>query len=321
MKKTRHRAKLNMSVNLGGLRMKNPVMVASGTFGYGSEYEDLVDLNRLGGFISKTLTIHPRLGNMPPRICETPSGMLNSIGLTNVGIEEFLSCHLSYLERFNVAKIISIGGESIEEFVQLVHLLDGEKIDGIEVNISCPNIGKSKMTKGKRTLYGQPFSQNPQLLKKVVRAVRRETNIPLIIKLSPNVTDIGVFARICEDEGADAIALINSVYGMSIDIDTKRPRLGNIIGGLSGPAIKPIALKMVWDAYQIVEIPIIGLGGVVETEDALEFFLAGASAIAIGSGNFYDPQASLKIVEGIRNYMVEKRVKNIGDIVGKMKIN
>jgi len=321
MRKTKHRAKLNMPVNLGGIRMKNPVMVASGTFGYGNEYKDLVDLNRLGGFISKTLTLHPRLGNMPPRICETPSGMLNSIGLTNVGIEEFLSCHLSYLERFDVARVISIGGESIEEFVQLAHLLDGEKIDGIEINISCPNIGKLKITRDRKVLYGQPFSQNPQLCRKVVRAVRRETNIPLIIKLSPNVTDIRVFARICEDEGADAIALINSVYGMSIDVETGRPGLGNIIGGLSGPAIKPIALKMVWDVYQIVKIPIIGLGGITETEDALEFFLAGASAVAIGSGNFYDPQTSLKIIEGLRKYMEEKRVKNIGEIVGKLKIN
>jgi dihydroorotate dehydrogenase (NAD+) catalytic subunit len=279
---------VDLSINLAGINMKNPVMVASGTFGYGDEYAELMDINRLGTLVTKTITVHPRAGNPPPRIVETPAGMLNSIGLQNVGLQSFISDKLPKLRKLTIPIIVSIAGESLDEFIQLAKKLDVQPgIAGLEMNISCPNVSAG----------GMFFGIDAKLTKEVVSAVRKVTKLPLLVKLTPNVTDITLIGRTAEDAGADALVAINTLLGMAIDIKTGKPKLGNICGGLSGPAIKPIAVRMVYELAKKVKIPIVGTGGIMNVEDAIEFFYAGATAVSIGTGIFVDPQIPIKIVD------------------------
>ena len=304
----------DLSVRIGRIRLKNPVMAASGTFGYGEEYKDLIDLKKLGAIVTKSLTLKPRQGNPSPRICETSSGMLNAIGLHNIGIEDFISEKIPYLKRIKIPFIVSIAGGSVKEYQKLTERLDHlSGIAGLEINISCPNVEprhKSKLM----------FAQDPDLTYKVVKQVRRKTKITLITKLSPNVTDIVSVARAARDAGTDAISLINSVSAMAVDIKTMRPRLANITGGLTGPAIKPIALRAVWEVSRKVNLPIIGMGGIMDWQDALEFIICGATAVVVGTANFVNPLAASEIVDGLDNYLKEKRINNINKLVGKLKI-
>jgi len=300
----------NLAIELAGISLKNPVMVASGTFGYGEEYAQLVDLNRLGAIVAKTITLKPRLGNEPPRMVETASGVLNSIGLQNIGIDAFINEKLPFLKEYDVPLIVSIAGETTDEYVQLAKTLQGEKITGLELNLSCPNI------KYDRKLM---FAQNPQATHQVVSRVREATSLPLMVKLSPNVTDIASIAKMCEEAGADGVSLINTFTGMAIDVENRKPKIGQITGGLSGPAIKPIALRMVYEVHKAVKIPIIGIGGIMTAGDALEFIIAGAKAVAIGTGNFVDSLTPIKVIDGIREYMVDNKIKDIKSIVGSLK--
>jgi dihydroorotate dehydrogenase (NAD+) catalytic subunit len=300
----------NLGIEFAGISLTNPVMVASGTFGYGEEYAELIDLNRLGAIVTKTITLEPKQGNEPPRIVETASGILNSIGLQNVGIDAFISEKLPFLRGYDVPLIVSIAGETFDEYVELAKTLSGEKIAGLELNLSCPNI------KYNRKLI---FVQDPKVTHRVVSKVRKATSLPLTVKLSPNVTDIASIARICEWAGADGISLINTFLGMAIDVESRKPVLRQITGGLSGPAIKPIALRMVYEVHQAVKIPIIGIGGIMTPRDALEFIIAGAKAVAVGTGNFVDPRTAIMIIDGIRDYMVKNKIKDIKSIVGSLK--
>ena len=302
-------ANIHFSVNIGGIEMKNPVMTASGTFGYGEEYADFVDPNRLGAIVVKGITKHERQGNPPPRIIETPAGMLNAIGLQNVGFEAFISKKLPYLSNYDVPVIVNINGEKVEDYVQLAQRSDDvEGISGLEVNISCPNVEHG----------GMSFGVDANLTYQVVKSVRQNTKLPLIVKLSPNVTDITQIAIAAEDAGADALSLINTLLGMAIDIKTCRPMLSNITGGLSGPAVKPVAVRMVWQTAQAVKIPIVGMGGIMTAEDAIEFFLAGATAVAVGTVNFVNPRASLEIIDGIRDFLMEQRIPSVKELIGSL---
>lgn len=305
-------SKLNLSTRIAKIKLKNPVMVASGTFGYGKEFEDFIDLKRLGAIVTKTITKEPREGNPPPRIAETPSGMLNSIGLQNDGIDIFIKEKLPYLRSIGIPIIVSIGGEEIDEFARLAKRLDDVGgIAGLEINISCPNL------KDRRRKL---FSQDKNLTHKVVKSVRRVTKSTIITKLTPNVTDITEIARAAQDAGSDAVSLVNTYMGMAVDISTKRPLLGNITGGLSGPAIRPLALKAVWDAYNAVDIPIVGMGGIISLEDVLEFIICGASAVALGSVNFVYPKKSIEIIDGLGYYIKSKKLKGIKDLIGSLKV-
>ncbi|MFC1568396.1 dihydroorotate dehydrogenase [Candidatus Margulisiibacteriota bacterium] len=288
-----------LKTEIAGIKMKNPVMVASGTFGYGEEASKFVDLDKLGALVTKTITLTPREGNPPPRVCETASGMLNSIGLQNKGIKDFLGNALPFLSKFKTPVIANIAGDSAQEYAKLAGILNKEPgIKGLEVNISCPNV-----TKG-----GMFFCYDPKATFELVKAVRKETSLPLIVKLSPNVTDIVSIAKQAEDAGADAVSLINTLLGMAIDVETRKPKLGAKTGGLSGPAIKPVAVRMVWQVAQVVKIPVIGIGGIMTGEDAIEFFLAGAKAVQVGTANFVDTQAPLRIVEGIGSYLDDHKL-------------
>lgn len=299
----------NLKVKIGSIELKNPVMVASGTFGYGEEYSPYIDLNILGAVITKGISLHPIDGNPPPRIWETPSGMLNSIGLQNVGVKTFIKEKLPYLKGFDTKIVVNIFGTTIKEYAKVAERISATPgVDAIEVNISCPNVKKG----------GMIFGIDPKSTKKVVSAVRKVCGIPLIVKLSPNVTDIAQFARITEGEGADAISLINTLLGLAIDVETKKPRLATITGGLSGPAIRPIALRMVWQVAQAVKVPVIGIGGICSAEDALEFILAGATAIAVGTANFFNPNTASEIINGINSYMTEKGIEDIKELIGGM---
>jgi len=301
---------VNLAVQLGALRLQNPVLVASGTFGYGSEYADLVDLNRLGGIMVKGTTLRPRPGNPMPRMVETAAGCLNSIGLQNVGVEAFIREKLPFLRRYRCAVIVNIAGDSYEEFEQLAERLDGvEGVHALEMNISCPNQEKG----------GIHFGVDPEATRKVVSRVRQRTRLPLIVKLSPNVTDITVPARAAVDGGADILSLVNTFVGTAIDAKTRRFKLANITGGLSGPAIKPLALYMVWQVAQAVSVPIIGMGGIMNATDAVEFLLAGASAVAVGTANYVNPRASIEVLEGIEQYLREQGEKDVKDIVGTVE--
>jgi dihydroorotate dehydrogenase (NAD+) catalytic subunit len=297
----------NLKVNIGPIELKNPVMVASGTFGYGEEYSPYIDINSLGAIVTKGISLNPMNGNPPPRIWETPSGMLNSIGLQNVGLKAFLNEKLPYLNGFDTRIIVNIFGTTVREYVKVTEgLCKSSGIDAIELNISCPNVKKG----------GMIFGADLKSTKLVVSSVKKICSLPLIVKLSPNVTDITEFARIAEGEGADAISLINTLLGMAIDIDTKRPRLAGITGGLSGPAIKPIAVRMVWQVARTVKIPILGMGGISSVEDALEFILAGATAIAIGTANFFNPNTAIEIISGLNKYLTEKGIGDIKELIG-----
>jgi len=298
---------LNLSVKIGDLALKNPVMTASGTFGYGEEYAEFVDLSLLGAIVTKGLSLKPREGNPPPRIVETPAGMLNAIGLQNIGVERFIEEKLPFLEQFDVPVIANFFGDSIDEFVGAAERLSrADGIDGLEMNISCPNKQAGWLV----------FGTDPEVTFEVVSAVRRVTDLTLIVKLSPNVTDIAQMARVAEDAGADAVSLINTVTGMAIDINTRRPKLANVTGGLSGPAIKPIGVRMVWEVFKAVGIPVIGSGGIMSGEDAVEYMLAGAAAVAVGTANFVTPTATTDIITGIRDYMAAHGIGDISTIKG-----
>jgi dihydroorotate dehydrogenase (NAD+) catalytic subunit len=299
-----------MAVNIAGMKMKNPVMTASGTFGCGEEYADYVDLTRLGGIVVKGLSLKPRLGNAPPRIMETAAGMLNAVGLQNVGVDAFIEEKLSFLRNYNVAVIANIYGESYTEYAQVAGKLSAAPgVHALEVNVSCPNVKKG----------GLSFGADPKAAAEVTRRVKAETHLPVIVKLTPNVTDITVIARAVEEAGADAVSLINTLTGMSIDLKNRTPHLKNITGGLSGPAIKPVALRMVWQVAQKVSIPVIGMGGIMTAEDALEFMVAGAKAVQIGTANFINPRATMEIIDGMRRYLQENKIKSIKDIVGSLR--
>lgn len=300
---------MDLEVKIGRLTLKNPVMTASGTFGYGEEYAEFVDLNRLGAIVVKGLSLHPKEGNPPPRIVETAAGMLNSIGLQNIGIENFIRDKLPFLKAFKTSVIVNFFGDSVVEFADAAGRLSAvEGIHGLEMNISCPNKQSGWCI----------FGTDPRVTFEVVSAVRKNTGLPLIVKLSPNVTDIVLMAKTAEDAGADAVSLINTITGMAIDIKTRRPKLGNIIGGLSGPAVKPVAVKMVYEVFKSVKIPVIGMGGIMNAEDALEFIIAGASAVAVGTANFVRPSATIEILDGIMNYMETEKIEKISSLTGSI---
>lgn len=309
-----------LTVKIGKLSLKNPVTVASGTFGYGEEFTDFIDLRKLGAIVTKTITLKPRLGNPMPRTCETTAGMLNSIGLENPGVDVFIKDKLPKLKKIGVPVIVSIASEDDTcEFITLARLLgELKEISAIELNISCPNVHKTHEFTNSR--IHELISQDSKAAYEIVKAVRKITKKTLITKLSPNVTDITEIALAAECAGSDAVSLVNTFYGMSIDVDTMRPKLGNITGGLSGPAIRPIALRMVWEAYKKVKIPIIGMGGIVDIASALEFFIAGASAISIGTANFINPKVTLEIISGITAYLNKNKIKNMKVLIGSLKI-
>jgi len=296
---------MKLETEIAGIKLKNPVMVASGTFGYGIEPAEIIDLNQLGAIITKTITLKPREGNAPPRIVETASGMLNAIGLQNEGIKDFLANKLPFFAKFETPLIVNIAGESPEDYAELAKILSKEPlVKGLELNISCPNVKSG----------GLQFGVDPKLTAEVVKAVRKATKLPIITKLTPNVTDITLIAKAAESAGSDAVSLINTLLGMAIDIENRKSKLGTLTGGLSGPAIKPIALRMVWQVAQAVKIPIIGLGGIMTAEDAIEFFIAGASAIQVGTANFVNIEAPMKIIKGINNYLEENKTSLKGII-------
>ena len=302
---------MNTKMNFAGIEMKNPVTVASGTFGYGREYADFFDLGKLGAIITKGTSLKPKSGNKPSRVCETASGMLNSIGLQNPGVEYFANNDLPFLRKFDTKIIVNACGSSIDEYVELCKILNNLDIDGVELNLSCPNVKEGCMA----------FGNTYEGVKKVTSEVRKVLDKPLIVKLTPNVTDIAGIAKGVEDGGADAVSLINTLLAMKIDIYKRKPVLANNTGGLSGPAIKPVAVRMVYQVAQAVNIPIMGLGGIVSGEDAIEFMLAGATTVSIGAGNFIDPYTSVKVVEGIEEYMRKCNIEDINDIIGKVEMN
>ena len=300
----------DLKKDIGRIELENPVMTASGTFGYASEFKELVDLNRLGGIIVKGLSLEPSMGNKPPRIVETACGMLNAIGLENVGIDSFVKEKLPFLKNLSTPVFANIYGKSISEYALLAARIDElNEVAGIEVNISCPNV----------TAGGIAFGVVPETAAEVVKAVRKASSKPLMVKLSPNVTDVTLIARAVEDAGADSLSLVNTITGMSIDIETRRPRLANITGGLSGPAIKPVALRMVWQVAQSVNIPVVGVGGIVCAEDALEFLIAGAVAVQVGTANFVNPHATTDIIDGIEAFLIQKKISSIRDIIGTLE--
>jgi len=295
---------LDLNVDLNGLKLHNPITVASGTFGFGREYADFIDLNDIGGISVKGLTLKKKKGNPSPRLAETPMGIINSVGLQNPGVEVFIKEEIPFLRQFNTKIIANANGNSIEEYIEIVEILSDADVDSIELNISCPNVKQG----------GMAFGTNPDMVKRVVSEVRKVCKKHLIVKLSPNVTNIGEIAKIAEAQGADALSLINTLTGMAIDINTFKPIIANRIGGVSGPAVKPVALKMVHDVARSVKVPVLGMGGISNSEDAAEFFLAGATAIAIGTANFTNPYATKEVLDGLKMYMTEKKFNSIEEI-------
>ena len=302
---------VDLSIKIGKLKLKNPVIAASGTFGM--EYRELIDVGLLGAIITKTITLKNRAGNPPPRIAETASGMLNSIGLENKGLDDFIKNKIPLFPANKTVLIVSIAGDNEDEFAQLAKALDKiKKVSAIELNLSCPNI--------KHGNRGCLIAQDEEATRAVVKSVRRVTTLPIIAKLTPNVTDIIKIAKAAQEGGADALSLINTFYGMAVDIETRRPKLGNITGGLSGPAIKPLAIRFVYETYKAVDIPIIGMGGIMNYEDAIEFMLCGAAAVQIGTANFVNPAAYIDIIKGIKAYSEKNKLRSVKDIIGKLKI-
>ena len=300
----------DLTVTIGSIQLNNPILTASGTFGYGSEVSALYDVNRLGGITTKTITRNPRPGNPPQRIVETPAGMLNSIGLANVGIDAFIKEKLPYLQTLTTKVIVNIAGETKEDFIYLVECLEEQNgISAYELNLSCPNVAR-----------GLDFSTDPQLAGLIVSEVIKRTKRPVIPKLTPNVTDIRIIAKAVEDNGAAAVSLINTLVGMSVDIQEKRPRLGNIFGGLSGPAIKPVALAMVYKVSKTVNIPIIGIGGICSAHDVIEFILCGASAVQLGTINFVSPMSPLLIIDGVSHYLDQNKYSSITELKGALRV-
>lgn len=300
----------DLSVTVAGIKMKNPVMTASGTFGFGREYAGLFDISLLGAIVVKGLSPVPWPGNSGIRLAETKAGLLNSIGLQNPGVDHFLEVEWPCLRELGTPVIVNIVGKMVDEYVEVVRRLEGSGVAGVEVNISCPNIKEG----------GLAFGTDPGMAGRVTRAVRNATKLPVIVKLSPNVTDITEIARAVEASGADALSLINTLTGMAIDIRNRRPVLGNVVGGLSGPAIKPVALRMVWQVAGAVEIPLIGIGGIMTWSDALEFIMAGATAVAVGTASFVNPMAPLQIIEGLGRYLQESGTNAITDLIGAARI-
>ena len=303
---------MDLSVRIGSLHLKNPLMAASGCFGYGVEYADAIDLSTLGAVVSKGLFLAEREGLPPERIVETPSGMLNAIGLQGIGVHRYISEKLPELRRLGATNVVNICGSTLDEYVELARILsDAEGVDALELNISCPNIKEGGITFG-CSLHGTLD---------VVSAVKKVTHLPVIPKLTPNVTDVASFARAAEDGGADAVSLVNTFVAMAIDVETRRPRLSNIVGGLSGPAIRPIAVRMVYECRRAVKIPIIGMGGIATARDALEFIIAGASAVQVGTANFVDPFIWAKLLDGLREYMQRHSVARVSDLVGTIDLS
>lgn len=299
--------RLNLAVNIGGIKMKNPVTTASGTFGYGPEYAPYLDLNHLGAIVVKGITLLPRHGNPTPRLAETPAGILNSIGLQNPGVDRFIAEALPFLANYDLPVIVNIAGDTVGDYARLAEKLSrAPGVAGLEVNISCPNVHQG----------GLQFGSDPAMAAEVTRAVKISTGLPVIVKLSPNVTSIAAVAEKVAGAGADALSLINTLLGMAIDIKNRRPVLGNVLGGLSGPAVKPVAVRAVWQVYQAVKLPLIGMGGIMTAEDAVEFILAGASAVAVGTANFINPRATMDVLAGIENYLMENGIKDINELVG-----
>lgn len=298
-----------LSVKISSLKLKNPVMVASGTFGYGEEYAQLIDLNELGAIVTKSITLKPRLGNPQPRLWETQGGLLNSIGLQNVGLATFVDEKLPYLQKYDTRVIVSIAGESVSEYCQLAQALKKETFDALEVNISCPNVQHTK--KGL-------FAQDKDLSYEIIRKAVRLSHKPVIAKLTPNITDIGIIAKACEKAGAEAIAVVNTFNAMAIDLKTKKPVFKNIVAGLCGPAIKPQALYKVYEVKKAVKIPVIGMGGIMNLNDALEFIITGASAIAVGVGNFVDPKIPINIIKGLQHYIKDNKIGQLKQLVGSL---
>lgn len=299
--------KPNLEVNIGGILMKNPVTTSSGTFGFGQEYSPYVDINKLGAIVVKGTTLEPRPGNATPRMVETPAGILNSIGLQNPGVDYLIDHYAQYFAGLKTRVIVNIAGNTVDDYARLAAKLDGVPgVSGLEVNISCPNVKKG----------GMAFGSDPAAAAEVTKAVKNATGLPVIVKLSPNVTDITVIARAVADAGADALSLINTLLGMAIDVRRRKPMLGNIMGGLSGPAVKPVAVRAVWQVYQTVKLPIIGMGGIVTAQDALEFILAGASAVAVGTANFINATATMEVLAGIEQYLIEEQITDINELVG-----
>ncbi len=298
---------MNLKVKLGDLELKNPVLTASGTFGYGEEFSDLIDLNKLGGFIVKGTTLHHREGNPYPRMAETPSGMINAVGLQNKGVDYFIEKIYPRLQKYNTNVIVNASGSAVEDYVALCEKLNElDAIPAIELNISCPNVKEG----------GMAFGVNPDSAAEVVREVRKVYKKHLMVKLSPNVTDITAIAKAVEGEGADSVSLINTLLSMAVDAEKRKPLLSTITGGLSGAAVKPVALRMVWQVAKAVSIPVVGLGGIMNAQDAIEFMLVGASAIQVGTGNFIDPTLTVKIAEGIEDYCKRHGFDDVNDIVG-----
>jgi len=298
---------MDLTVRIGSLELKNPVITASGTFGYGEEYAEFLDLSSLGAVVVKGLSLLPKEGNPPPRIVETASGMLNAIGLQNIGIERFIEEKIPFLKTYDTKVIVNFFGDSIDEYVAAAERLSSvEGIHGLEMNISCPN----------KQAGWCIFGTDPKVTTEVVSAVRKATKLPLIVKLSPNVTDVSLMARVAADAGADALSVINTLTGMVIDIKTRRPKLANRTGGLSGPAIKPVAVRMVYEVFKAVKIPVIGMGGIMHADDAIEFLLAGATAVAVGTANFVNPRATIEILDGIMAYMKDEKVGDINLLRG-----
>jgi len=303
--------KPDMTVEIAGIRMRNPVMTASGTFGYGEEFSAYVDLEEIGAIITKGLSLKPRAGNPTPRIVETPAGMLNAIGLQNVGIDAFIADKVPFLRTVATPVVVNLFGNTLEEYGELAARLDRvSEVAGVEVNISCPNVKHG----------GIVFGTDPKAAYEVVKLVREATIKPLIVKLSPNVTDIVEMASACADAGADALSLINTVTGMAVDLRTRRPVLANITGGLSGPGIKPVALRMVWQVAKAVNLPIIGIGGIMSATDALEFMLVGATAVQIGTANFLDPSAAQTIARDMEQYLVDNGISDVKELIGALEV-
>ncbi|KAA5807114.1 dihydroorotate dehydrogenase [Thermoanaerobacterium thermosaccharolyticum] len=301
---------MSLKVNIGNLEFKNPVFVASGTFGFGKEYSQYVDLNKLGAIMVKGLTLNPKEGNPPPRIYETPSGILNSVGLQNPGVDGFLRDELPFLKKFDTKVIVNIAGETIEEFVTMAQKLDIDGVHALELNVSCPNVKEG----------GMAFGVNPNSIYEITKRVKGVTSKIVIVKLTPNVADIKIYAKAAEDGGADAVSLINTITGMAVDINSRKPIFKNIFAGLSGPAVKPIALKYVYEAKKAVSIPVIGMGGISSAEDAIEFMIVGATAVAIGTYNFINPTCTMDILEGIKKYMNKNNVSDINQIINSINV-
>ncbi|MBA4311258.1 MAG: dihydroorotate dehydrogenase [Chlorobiaceae bacterium] len=302
---------IDTTVNIGSMRLKNPVLVASGTFGYGDETLELVDVSKLGGIVTKSLTLKPRDGNLPPRIVETACGMLNSIGLANIGVKNFIEEKLPLLRELNTSIIVNIAGNTIEEYEELLTVLEDQSgIDAYEINVSCPNVKEG----------GLAFGTKCNTTAEITRRVRKLTAKPIIIKLTPNVTRISEFAVAVEAEGADAVSVMNTLVGIAVDVKTQKPKLSTVTGGLSGPAIKPVALAKVYEVFKSVKIPIIGLGGIMNWADAIEFMLIGAKAVQVGTANFIDPAIGIKIADGIKQYCVDRRIAHVVELVGALKI-